>query len=85
MTRDTILLWLSSGKPITAVALAKQWEAGLLDLDDPVVAVYSGICQPGEGRDHGSASADAPSGIRGMNFSNDLPWDEIIARTCRAD
>jgi CubicO group peptidase (beta-lactamase class C family) len=37
MTPDTITLWLSSGKPITAVAIAQLWERGLLDLDDPVV------------------------------------------------
>jgi CubicO group peptidase (beta-lactamase class C family) len=36
MTPDTITLWLSSGKPLTAVAIAQLWERGLLDLDDPV-------------------------------------------------
>ena len=37
MGRETILPWLSSGKPITAVAIAQLWEKGLLDLDDAVV------------------------------------------------
>ena len=36
MTADTITLWLSSGKPVTAVAIARLWERGLLDLDDPI-------------------------------------------------
>src|SRR4051794_24353876 len=36
MTPDTITLWLSAGKPLTAVAIAQLWERGLLDLDDPV-------------------------------------------------
>jgi CubicO group peptidase (beta-lactamase class C family) len=36
MTIDTINRWLSSGKPITAVALAILNEQGLLDWDDPV-------------------------------------------------
>jgi len=36
MTPDTITLWLSSGKPLTAVAIAQLWERGLLDLDDAV-------------------------------------------------
>jgi CubicO group peptidase (beta-lactamase class C family) len=36
MTPDTLTLWLSSGKPITAAAVAQLWEKNLLDLDDPV-------------------------------------------------
>ena len=36
MSRDHLMLWLSSGKPVTAVAVAQLWERGLLALDDPV-------------------------------------------------
>ena len=36
MRADHRMLWLSSGKPITAIAVARQWEAGTLELDDPV-------------------------------------------------
>jgi CubicO group peptidase (beta-lactamase class C family) len=36
MTPETITLWLSSGKPLTAVAVAQLWERGRLDLDDAV-------------------------------------------------
>jgi CubicO group peptidase (beta-lactamase class C family) len=36
MRTDTLMLWLSAGKPISAVAIAQLWERGLLDLDDPV-------------------------------------------------
>jgi CubicO group peptidase (beta-lactamase class C family) len=36
MTRDTLTLWLSSGKPITAAAIATLWQDGRLDLDDTV-------------------------------------------------
>jgi CubicO group peptidase (beta-lactamase class C family) len=34
---DHRMLWLSSTKPVAAVAIAQLWERGLLDLDDPVV------------------------------------------------
>jgi CubicO group peptidase (beta-lactamase class C family) len=37
MTRDTIMIWLSATKPVTAVCIAQLWERGLLRLDDPVV------------------------------------------------
>src|ERR1043165_9081679 len=36
MGMDTILPWLSAGKPIAAVAIAQLWEKKLLELDDPV-------------------------------------------------
>src|SRR5687768_9980852 len=36
MRTDTLMLWLSAGKPVSAVAVAQLWERGLLDLDDAV-------------------------------------------------
>jgi CubicO group peptidase (beta-lactamase class C family) len=36
MTPSTMMLWFSSGKPITAGAIAQLWEQGMLALDDPV-------------------------------------------------
>lgn len=36
MSVDTLNPWMSSGKPITAVAIARLWEEGRLELDDRV-------------------------------------------------
>ena len=36
LTRGHLMLWLSSTKPVPAVAVAQLWERGLLELDDPV-------------------------------------------------
>ena len=36
MRTDTLMLWLSAGKPVSAVAVCQMWERGLLELDDPV-------------------------------------------------
>lgn len=36
LRRDDVMLWYSSGKPLTAVAVLQLWERGLLALDDPV-------------------------------------------------
>src|SRR5687768_7400980 len=38
MTPDHLTLWLSSSKPIAAVAIAQLWERGLIDLDDRIAA-----------------------------------------------
>jgi CubicO group peptidase (beta-lactamase class C family) len=37
LTSDTLMLWQSCTKPTVAVALARLWERGALDLDDPVM------------------------------------------------
>jgi CubicO group peptidase (beta-lactamase class C family) len=37
MQPSTITMWFSSGKTVTAVAIAQLWEQGRLGLDDPVV------------------------------------------------
>ncbi len=36
MTPETMMIWFSSTKPVTAVAVAQQWERGKFELDDPV-------------------------------------------------
>lgn len=36
MTPDTMMIWFSSTKAITAVAVAQQWERGKFELDEPV-------------------------------------------------
>jgi hypothetical protein len=33
MTTDTLMNWLSMTKPVTAIAVAQQWEAGALGVD----------------------------------------------------
>lgn len=50
LTTDHILLWLSSGKPLTAVGIARLWEAGQLDLDVPVTRYLPGFGQWGKGQ-----------------------------------
>jgi CubicO group peptidase (beta-lactamase class C family) len=37
MTRDSMMLWFSMTKAVTAVAAAQQWERGALDIDARVV------------------------------------------------
>ncbi len=37
MTTDTMMIWFSMTKAVTAVAVAQQWERGALDIERPVV------------------------------------------------
>lgn len=39
---DDVMLWYSSSKPATAVAVLQLWERGLLGLDDPVAKYVDG-------------------------------------------
>lgn len=48
-TRDHLMLWLSSTKPVTAVAIAQLWERGLLELDDPVALHLPEFAANGKG------------------------------------
>ena len=36
MTPDTVILWMSATKPMTALAIAQLWERNRLALDDPI-------------------------------------------------
>jgi CubicO group peptidase (beta-lactamase class C family) len=36
MTPETMMIWFSTTKAVTAVAVAQQWERGKFELDDPV-------------------------------------------------
>ena len=49
MTADSVNLWMSSGKPIGAVALALLYERADLDWDDPVARFWPEFAQNGKG------------------------------------
>lgn len=48
MAPDTLMLWLSSGKPVAAVAIAQLLEKGFLRLDDPIVRFIPEFGQHGK-------------------------------------
>lgn len=85
MTPDSVIVWLSSGKPITAVAIAQLWEKGLLDVEDPVVRFLPEFGQ------HGKEGVTirhllkhtAPLRLVETGWPA-APWEQIIARLCAA-
>ena len=50
MTPDSLMVWYSMTKAVTAVAVAQQWERGKLELDDPVVKYIPEFGQNGKER-----------------------------------
>ena len=85
MRPDTLMIWLSSCKPVTAVAVVQQWERGNLELDDRVAKHIPEFGQRGKENITVRHVLTHTGGFRGSasNF-NPLPWESIIERICDA-
>lgn len=87
MTPSTIMLWFSSGKPLTAVAIAQLWEQGKLALDDPVQRYIPEFGNQGKEVITLRHLLTHTAGfLRTWPWQDyyDLPWDQVIARICAA-
>lgn len=86
MTAQTINLWLSSGKPLTAVAILQAWERAQLRLDDPVSRFIPEFAQQGKDRVTIRHLLNHTGGIRHVETGwPDVNWDESIRRICAAE
>jgi CubicO group peptidase (beta-lactamase class C family) len=83
MTPETIVLWLSSGKPLTAVAIAQLWERGGLDLDDAVAKFIPEFAASGkEGITvRHLLTHTAPLRLADTGWP-DATWEQMIQRIC---
>lgn len=83
MTAGMINLWFSSGKPLTAVAIAQCFERGLLSLDDPAARFLPEFAALGK---HAITIRHLLTHTAGFRDADKLPadfgWDETIARIC---
>lgn len=83
MRRDRRMLWLSSSKPLTAVAVAQLWERGRLGLDDPVALHLPEYAAGGKEAVTIRHLLTHTSGQRMLNTGwPEASWDEIVARIC---
>ncbi|MEM6454993.1 MAG: serine hydrolase domain-containing protein [Acidobacteriota bacterium] len=84
MTDDTLMIWLSATKPITAVAIGQLWERGLLALDDPIAKHLPAFGAEGKERITIRHALTHTSGIRMLNLPwTKASWDDVIAQICR--
>ncbi|MEM6750924.1 MAG: serine hydrolase domain-containing protein [Planctomycetota bacterium] len=79
MTTQTACLWMSSGKPATAVAVAQLVEQGDVDLRDPVAEYVEGFEAHGKDPILIEHLLTHTAGLRAAPFRYpDQPWPRII-------
>lgn len=78
---DTVMLWLSSSKPIAAAAIMQLYEAGRLELDDPVAKHLPAFGANGKETVTVRHLLTHTCGFRFLDLGGPAtPWDEIIRR-----
>ena len=83
LTTDHLMLWLSSTKPVAAVAIAQIWERGRLELDDPVARHIPEFAANGKERITLRHLLTHTAGIRMLDTGWPRePWEAIVARIC---
>jgi CubicO group peptidase (beta-lactamase class C family) len=83
MRSDTLMLWLSAGKPVTAIAIAMLVERGALSLDQSVASVIPEFATNGKDVITLRHLLTHTAGIRGVDSGYPFgTWEETIARIC---
>jgi len=83
MTETTINLWLSAGKPLTAMAIAHLWEQGKLSLDDHVTRFIPEFGAHGKEPITILHLLNHTPGFRPVDTGwPEIDWDETIQRIC---
>ncbi len=83
LTSDHLTLWLSAGKPILAVGLARLVEAGTLTFDDPVAEWVPEFAQRGKDDITLRHVLTHTGGFRSVVFRYpEQTWDESVAAVC---
>ena len=81
MRRDHLMLWMSSTKPIAAVAICQLWERERLGLDDPVARHIPEFAQGGKERVTIRHLLTHTGGIRMLDTGWPAAgWEGIVAR-----
>ena len=83
LERDDVMLWYSSGKPVTTTAVLQLWERGRVGLDDPVSKYVDGW---GAGKERVTLrhvlthTGGFTMTGQGELFDTDVPYAEAVAR-----
>jgi CubicO group peptidase (beta-lactamase class C family) len=85
MTSETLMLWMSSGKPVAAAAIMQLRERGLVELDEPVATYLPEFAANGKQEITLWHLLTHTGGFRFVDIGwPESSWNEIIARICKA-
>jgi len=77
------MLWMSSTKPVAAVAICQLWERGRLELDDPVARHIPEFAQGGKERVTVRHLLTHTGGVRMLATGwPEAGWEGTVARVC---
>jgi CubicO group peptidase (beta-lactamase class C family) len=82
MDTDTLTLWLSAGKPLTAVAIALLVEQERLSWNTPVTEVIPSFGTGGKDEITVAHVLTHTAGLHVADEIEPLPWEEKLARIC---
>ena len=82
MDRNTINLWMSAGKPLTAVAFAQLWEQKRVGLDVPVAEWIPEFAQGGKAGITPRHVLTHTGGFIGGEIAWRTAWDEALRMVC---
>jgi CubicO group peptidase (beta-lactamase class C family) len=83
MRREHRMLWMSSTKPVAAIAVAKLWEDERLELDDPVAHHIPEFAAGGKERVTIRHLLTHTGGVRMLDTGwPALGWDGVVAKVC---
>jgi CubicO group peptidase (beta-lactamase class C family) len=83
MRRDHRMLWMSTTKPLAAIAIGQLWERGLLELDDPVARHVPEFAAGGKERVTVRHLLTHTGGVRMLDTGwPALGWAGIVAKVC---
>lgn len=83
MRREHLMLWMSSSKPVAAVAICQLWERARLELDDPVARHIPEFAQGGKERVTVRHLLTHTGGVRMLDTGwPGAGWEGTVARVC---
>lgn len=83
LTVDALMPWMSSSKPVTAIALGQLWEQGLLALDDPIALHLPEFAGGGKAAITLRHALTHTGGFRMLGIGwPETSWPETIAKIC---
>lgn len=85
LTTQHRMMWLSAGKPLTVVLLARLWEEGLVDIHAPVARYLPEFGVRGKEAITVKHLLVHTAGLRDVDHGwPEVTWDETIRRICAA-